>query len=171
MSHIPIADLPGVLLDALRACLCTRLADNDAGVCFCSLHFGTYTPAEHCDGCKDGKCGQAWVRLDRIYPSNQFPAQDARASCNAPLAAVIEAGVYRCRPTADRRGGPPDEAATTAATLQEVKDAMLIAQAIACCPEITERPHVLGLWLPHDAGNCGGGKWTVTVRLSQRTTS
>lgn len=158
-------DLLLSIIDGLRGCLCSTLAGADAEVCRCANYPGAYAPADACS-CGAHGCGQAWVRLDRLYPSDRFPAtSSAPGNCGNTLVAVLEAGVYRCRPVPGRNGTAPSEAAVTASGLAEARDAVLVAKAIACCPIITRRPHVLGTWLPRDSADCGGGAWTVSVQL------
>lgn len=160
-------DLLLSLLDGLRSCLCSQLETAKVPVCRCANYPGAYAPADACS-CGNSGCGQAWVRLDRLYPTDRFPAASAApGNCGSTLVAVLEAGVYRCRPVPGRNGAPPTEADVTASGLAEARDAALIAKAIACCDIITRRPHVLGTWLPRDSADCGGGAWTVSVQLVQ----
>lgn len=166
--------LLGPLMDDLRACLCTALTDTMGGdvSCYCTLMPGQNAPADGCNcGGRDAKCGTAWVRLDRLYPSGErFPSPDGstKAGCSGVLAAVLEAGVYRCQAVTGPRGDAPPAAARTQDALIQADDAMAIAAAILCCTAITSRPYVLGTYLPRDGGGCGGGAWTVTVQLIRR---
>lgn len=152
------------LLDSLRVCLCDKLEAAGAPVCRCAVYAGAYAAADACS-CDGGNCGQAWVRLDRVYPTERFPSSSTSVgNCGNTLAAVIEVGVYRCRPK-PTRSGMPSAADVTESALGEARDAALMAQAIACCETLTRRPYVLGSWSPRDSGDCGGGAWTVTVQL------
>lgn len=157
------------VMDDLRACLCAALADATPGgePCFCGLYPGAAANADFCTCKGRGEgCGQAWVRLDRIYPSTRFPAVDTTGtSCGAPLAAVLELGVYRCLAGTDGQGNAPDAAKQANAVLQAVADADAMRKAVTCCEAITKRPNVLGTYTPRDSGNCGGGVWPVTVHL------
>lgn len=162
------------LMDDLRACLCTALADTVGGdpSCFCALVPGREAPADWCTCSGAGGCGMAWVRLDSLYASgDRFPAQDGttRALCAKVLAAVIEVGVYRCLPTNDQRGNPPGPVAQTQAALVATDDAMAIASAILCCESVTKRSYLLGRYTPSPPSVCGGGAWTVTVQLTRRS--
>lgn len=159
------------ILDGLRECLCAALVDSTTGEgCFCGLYPGASTTADWCS-CKGNaaNCGMAWVRLDRVYASSQnFPALDAKPSCNAVLAAVIELGVYRCAPLPNRNG-QMDPVAITNAVLRQVADADAMVRAAQCCDALTRRPHVLGTYLPTPGGgDCTGGTWPLTVQLLRR---
>ena len=160
----------GDVMDGLVACLCAQLADTSGGSpCFCGMVGGQQAIADHCSCDGDRKCGQAWVRLDRIYPWEQTITTQARTpTCTSPLAAVIELGVYRCIPTVKADGKAPDVAAQTNQALTAVADAGAMVSAMACCAALTARSHVLGTYVPRDSGDCGGGVWPVTVALQRR---
>lgn len=154
------------IMDSLRACLATELESSPGGVpCVVALVPGQSVPADWCSCAKGAACGQAWVRLDRTYPTNQFPAQDTNASCKAGLAAVLEVGVIRCLPTTGANGAPPDAAAQTAATMVQLGDWQAMLRALQCCEALERRDTVLGIYTPRSQGGCGGGAWQVTVRL------
>lgn len=164
------------IMDALRVCACTALADTLGGPvdCRCNLIPGTTAVADACSCKGRDDCGMAWVRLVRMYPSgDRFPAQDTsvKNSCTAVVAAVLEVGVYRCQPvgtTTNKTYAPPSPAALTQASLIQNDDALALHRAINCCDEVTKRPHLLGTYTPRDGGGCGGGAWEVTVQLLRR---
>lgn len=162
------------ILDSLRSCVCSALEGTIGGPagCACVLVPGVRTPADWCSCNGRGQaCGMAWVRLSRLYSSSQrFPAQDqgTASTCGGVLAAVIEAGVYRCQPMPKGQGQPPDPAEVTQAALVAADDALAIARGIACCEQVTKRPYVLGAYDPRSSGGCGGGAWTLTVQLTRR---
>lgn len=159
------------IMDDLKDCLCTALADSVGGEpCYCGLYPGSLTPADWCS-CRGTttSCGMAWARLDRIFPSSRFPQLDqSGTSCGAPLAAVIELGVYRCLPAATERGEPPTAVALAQATVVQNGDAAAMHKALTCCGALADRPSVLGTYIPRDSGGCGGGIWPITVQLLDR---
>jgi len=159
----------GTILDDLTGCLCSALEDTAAGApCFCGIVGGQQAIADHCSCDGNNNCGQAWVRVDRIYPYDTNVATAARTpTCTSPLAALIEVGVYRCIPTARGNGSAPDAVALANQALRQVSDAGAMAQAISCCESIRSRSHVLGTYTPRDSGDCGGGVWPVTVAISR----
>jgi hypothetical protein len=163
-----VGELLALILHSLRGCLCGTLEDAGVPVCRCANYPGAYATADSCSCSSGGGCGQAWVRLDRLYPSKTFPQQDgAPGNCNSTMVAVIEVGVYRCRPTPKGNGAMPSAAEVTESADRETRDAALMAKAITCCDVVTRRPWVLGTWLPRDAADCGGGAWTLTVQLTR----
>jgi hypothetical protein len=158
----------GDVLEGLLTCLCGALVDTPGGTpCFCGMVGGVQAIADHCSCDAGNKCGQAWVRLDRIYPYDTSVITPARTpSCTSPLAAVVEVGVYRCIPTTHADGTAPTVLEQTNQVLGQVADAGAMLAAIKCCTAITTRSHVLGSYVPRDSGDCGGGVVTVTVALS-----
>lgn len=158
------------VLDALRACLCEQLAVSPGGVpCFCGLYPGGPVPA---DGCTCGRgatgCGQAWVRLARVFPTTQYPQQTNTPGCAVGLAAVIEVGVRRCLPGTSSINGQvtfPTAADQAEAVRVQMGDLAAILRAITCCPALARMNPILGAYAPEDAGDCGGGVWPVTVQL------
>ena len=149
----------------------TKTAHGGGAVCVTTLLPGQLAPMDWCS-CGRGKknCGMAWVRLDRLYPAgDNFPSQDVstKTSCVSVLAAVLEVGVYRCRAVSASTAPIPPETRTNEALLQAA-DAMAMHKAIKCCESITSRPNLLGFYQPRDGGDCGGGAWTVTVKLLRR---
>jgi hypothetical protein len=163
------------IMDELRACLCTALEASLGGApCFCGMYPGSLTVADWC-GCTTDRrgqtsgCGMAATRLDRVYAWDGQVTTPARTPrCDAPLAAVIELAVYRCQPTQDANGNPPDAVAQANAALIQLGDLSAMLTALNCCEALTERNHVLGTYLPRDGGGCGGGVWPVTVALIRR---
>lgn len=161
---------PIVILDALRACLCSTLTAREDPPCWCGIVPGPVAYPDYC-GCGGEGCGMAWARLDRIYPSTKFPAPDSTAAtCATPLAAVLEVGVLRCWPTIQEGGKAPTVDAMANATMRATADAVSLFKAVRCCTEVTDHPYLLGVYLPQDAGDCGGGRLTVTVSLNRRRT-
>lgn len=161
-------DLVLPIMDDLRACLCQALAASPGGSpCFCGVVPGPRAIADRC-GCGSDGCGQAWVRLDRVYPSSSFPQQDASMSaCATGLAAVIELGVFRCVSVPNRAGGLPTAAALAEDTRIQMGDWAALRTTVACCPAVTRRQTVLGPYVPRGQGGCAGGALTLTVRLGR----
>lgn len=158
------------VMDALRVCLCTALADSRGGSpCFCGVYPGAQVSADFCSCAKNMRgetgCGQAWVRLLNVYPYDQFPTQAAKPQCATPLAAVIEVGVFRCQPSLSSTGAAPGAAEQAEAVLVTTSDVTAILRAFTCCDALTNRDYVLGRWSPSSSGGCGGGTWTATVAL------
>lgn len=82
----------------------------------------------------EAKCGLAWVRLVRFYPTDDFPAEKEDWSPCGPAgwAVVLEMGVLRCAPVGDASSLPTDEQWRAAVHLQ-MKDAAAMRKAVDCC--------------------------------------
>lgn len=170
MNPQETADRLAALMDALRVCFCDRLTALRAPACSCTLIRGVQALPDSC-GCNQGDCGKAWVRLDRIYPSKQFPVQDQTAdNCSSVQAAVIELGILRCVPTLGQGGAMPTAEADAQAALEAVRDAGAMLHVFRCCTALDGVNTMLGVYQPRDAGDCGGGTWTITVQLSPAKT-
>lgn len=149
-----------IMLD-LVDCLRSEIeAAGVPGVCFLGVLPGAQWAADWSDE------GQAWVRLVAAFPSATLPSPDQRATCAAPLAAVLEVGMLRCAPVGDGPE-PPSEVEMFEATRLQMADMRVMLRAIQCCLGKTKREHVLGLYTPlGPQGAAVGGSWQVTV--SQR---
>lgn len=158
----------GDVLEGLVTCLCAALVDTPGGTpCFCGMVGGQQAIADHCSCDGNNRCGQAWVRVDTIYPYDTNVLTPARLpTCTNPLAARLEVGVYRCIPTVKADGSAPTLLEQTNQALGQVGDAGAMFAAVACCRAIADRTHVLGNYVPRDSGDCGGGVLTVTVALT-----
>lgn len=160
-------DLALPVLDAIRACLCTELAESPGGeTCFCSLWPGLTVTADYCTCKGGGNCGQAWVRLVEVYPYAAYPQRQFDAKCSAGLAMTVELGVYRCMPTGTGTR-PPDSAQQAEATRIQLGDWQAMRRTLACCPALARREVVLGSYTPRGQGGCGGGTLQGTVKLGR----
>lgn len=159
------------ILDAVRAELGARLESTLGGsACYLAIVPGQQVVADWCT-CGGQSCGgQATVRLTDVYSSGErFPSPDGstKTACVVVLAAVIEVAVLRCVPRIKNKV-MPTPAEQTMAALVAADDAIAMARALSCCPELEKRAHVLGRWNPVDSGDCGGGKMTTTVQLTRK---
>lgn len=163
------------IMIALSACLCTELeASGLGGACFCGVIPGSQVILDVCSSCgKDKACpGQAWVRMVSAYPSSNFPnADQAPATCLAPIAYNLEVGVARCFPQGKSNAitgfTPPTMVEQLDATRLQMADMAAMKRAIQCCMA-TQRDgdltYSLGQYNPMTiGGGCGGGTWSVTV--------
>lgn len=153
----------------LASCLCAELASSGLPEpCFCGIIEGTEANLD-CGSCEDG-CGAAWVRLDGIVPTTDFPVPETLiARCNTELAVVLEVGVTRCfSPFTDERGNGATLAEHLDATRLQIADMAAMRRAIACCFVAGDVDYLLGAYTPITfQGGCGGGSWQVTVRGGQ----
>jgi hypothetical protein len=164
------------LMVDLAACLCTELeASGLPGTCSCAVVPGPMAVLEACGACKStgAACGgQAWVRLDRAFPSSTFPTPDVEgATCVSPMAYIVEVGVARCVPVGKANSitgyVPPTVQQYTDSVRLQTADMQAMKRAIQCClrtGENSDRSFVLGTYTPiTPSADCGGGVWTFTI--------
>lgn len=153
------------LMEDLSACLCAEVSATNSGeLCFCGVVAGEAIDAGLAGV---GRCsGAAWVRLDQVFPSTNFPDPDQKAECSTLLAATIEVGVIRNVILGnDRRNPTVDE--LVAVTRAQVADMSAMHRAITCCVTKSniDFVYVLNDYQPYGPeGGIVGGMWTVTVQ-------
>lgn len=178
---------PGVLdpshtiLQSLLDCLCCTLEANEAAVCCCAFYPGDEVPWDSCDSghCNDDCAGQAYIKVDRIYPTKPFPFEDlVEQRCDhRDLAMTIKMGVLRCAPTLTGRNGLPTPEANTEAAFKVQRDTFLIRSAIQCCflsdsvaatkyHDLADRVLLGGSNTLGPRGGCVGVEIRATIRLS-----
>lgn len=154
-------------------CLCEVMPSTVGGnVCFCGLRPGNQIPMDYCD-CSENGCGQAFVNLLSMYPSKIFPQPDRTAGCDGPLAARIQVGIYRCVPVVadpNARGKTGMEAPTVIqmmeATRVQMSDMNAMLRALKCCASDDPKRFMIEGYTPvGPSGGCGGGQWSVVVKL------
>lgn len=162
------------LAERLLDCLCALLESTVGGpVCHCCLYPGRTVPVDHCCECPGSGEGQAWVRIERIYPtSGRFPARANHAAepCGngGGWAVELMMGVYRCVSTLDEAGNPPPCQDIWADAAKLSSDAAAMRAAATCCFPGEGIEAVPGDYEPLDAdGGCGGGTMTVIARFDE----
>lgn len=125
-------------MDALMACVQTRLADGDRPACTYGKTIGLPAPgpAGCCDGCNNGAGGQVSAFLERTYPVNgvDFEQVALPANCRpTATAADISIVVLRCYPSLDEQGNMPslDDTSPFADNLNT--DLSAVWDALTCC--------------------------------------
>jgi hypothetical protein len=154
----------------LLTCLCTELARSVGGPpCECALMPGVDVPMDFCD-CSGTACGMGWVNVAAVFPTTSFPLPAAGAiACGTPMAARYRIGTHRCMPVMTEDGEPPSAVDRLEATRVALSDEAAVRRAICCAVDKLKlsKAHALGLWTPTGpAGQCGGGFWTLTVRVT-----
>jgi uncharacterized cupin superfamily protein len=159
--ELPLAQ---VLLDSLRDVLVNR-TDNPP------MHFSLRTGeqvAHDMSQTEDLCCeGLAYVKVNRVYPSADFPNEDEEWMPCAPLAwaADLEIGILRCAPTGDVNAMPTDAewVATTDIVANDSAAIRLAVQDFAARVDpLTD--YMVRPWLPFGPqGACTGGTQIVTV--------
>lgn len=153
-----------ILLDSLEQVFLTR---TDNPPMHFALRLGQEVPwdlSERQDLCCEGL---AYVKINRVYPSTNFPDEDEGWSPCGPLAyaADLEIGVLRCAPVGTEKDIPTDQEWADAADVVH-NDSAAMALAIE---EFGSRIDPLTEWLVRPwsplgpAGACTGGVQVVTV--------
>lgn len=160
------------LANQLLECLCDALATNPNPPAQCCLRVGDVVYADF-NQFQDQCCeGLAYVRIARIFPSHEFPAQlETWTPCtNLQFAVELEMGVFRCEPQQETVDLPSCDAWTATAT-QVANDWEAMTRA-ACCldeqlqadPATRGNPLIMGVWQPtNSGGGCTGGTLSVIV--------
>lgn len=151
-------------LQRLADCLCAQLeAAGGPELCFCGVQGGDTILADYplVGGCG----GMGFVRLVTAYPSmQQFPSQDAIATCATVLGFQVEVGVLRPGPMLDDEMNPPDSAAWNEAVQIQLSDMAAVRRAVACCFAGEDTRYLMDAWLPTYQGDILGGSWMLTIQ-------
>lgn len=155
------------LANQLLTCLCDALSTNPNPPAQCCLRVGDVVYADF-NQYQDQCCeGLAYVRITRIYPSHEFPAQlETWTPCaNLQFAVELEMGVFRCEPQQGTVDLPScDE--WTATTTQVANDWEAMTRAACCLQDQLPvgDPLLMGVWQPmNSGGGCTGGILPVIV--------
>lgn len=122
-----------------------------------------------CDRSPDGD-GQAWVAVERVYPTDPFPLEVVEPMRCGPseYAAALAVGVLRCAHTVDDRGRSPSAEKVTGDAEEVARDRQAALTAILCgfLPDADPGTWQLGQWTPLGPdGGCVGGLWRLTVAV------
>jgi hypothetical protein len=154
------------IISDLSYCLCQEYEQAGESLCFCGIEPATGVPIDIGE-CNDGKCGAATVRVQRVFPSTNFPDPSAEGICSTLLAAEIVVTVYRCVPVGHDDGSNPTPEEYAGWAQQQFADMAAMRRAIACCfreahPDVE---YVLGDYNPLvPQGGVGGGQWRLLAR-------
>jgi len=142
-------------------CLCTEV-NLVHPVCSCALLPGQAVAWDYCGECGD-KCGQAWLRLMRVYPYDVWPDPATGGKCTSPLAMEVEIGVVRCIPALGEGGELPDIADIELSTMLQIADMWAMYRAIVCCKSSFKSPQTYEAVGP--LGGCVGGTWRAILAV------
>lgn len=115
------------------------------------------------------RCGLAWVRIVRFFPTDVFPTElETWSRCGpAGWALVLEMGALRCAPIGDAANLPADDE-WRLAVAQQMLDAAAMRKAVDCCfgaLVASETMMVAGWEERPPEGMCMGGTQQVTVLI------
>lgn len=113
------------------------------------------------------RCGLAWVRIVRFFPTDTFPTEKEDWSPCGPAgwALELELGALRCAPVGDASTLPTSED-WSAAILQQMQDALAMRKAVDCCfgTYVVSETLMTAPWEERPPeGMCMGGTQRVTV--------
>lgn len=151
-------------LEELQDCLCESLKASLGGpVCRCILVAGQQAAWDNC--CQ----GQAWIRVESVFPSQSFPSPDTGAfRCgHEMMAATLELGVIRCAPSFDDDGNPPSIAAIEQSFRVVHSDRVRMLRAVTCCFDPQCQVVEIGAWQPlGESGGCVGGTMQLSISFN-----
>ena len=151
------------LLDLL-GCLEATLVSNGVPAVRTFIAPGGPPPWDSC--CVVGNAeGQAWVQLQSVNPTNDFPRQTGPQRLGfGEWAVTVNLGILRCAATLNDQGEAPPVEAMMANAEKVNRDRVLLHTAIECCflPELdVEGGYLVGGWTPlGPGGGCVGGQQT-----------
>jgi hypothetical protein len=170
-EHPVVVDPLAPVVASLLGCLTERLAVYDVPVCRSFWHPGATAPWDACGTVDGGAEGQAWVAVQRVYPTDRFPAQVAEAHRCVPsgYGAEVVVGILRCAATVDDSGRAPTGDRVTVDAVKVSRDRQIILETIVCClfgDDPDPGGFRLGAWEPLGPnGGCVGGQWRLDVAL------
>lgn len=121
---------------SLLECVCDALDLDMRSTCRCYKALGTPIILECCECDEEGSNGEVSIHFRRMFdadPSTLIEVQRVRPCRGGVIAAQFRIVVARCRPIINEKGElPPPEQITEAAN-DQMRDAELMWQALACC--------------------------------------
>ena len=156
----------------LLLCLEGTLDRYDAGVCRSFLAPGGPPAWDTCCRCDATHEGQAWVQIQQIGPTENFPTiQTGPMRCHPPEHAVqLNVAILRCASTVDDGGDPPAASTLTGEFEKVQRDRAIIDEAMTCCylPSADPGTYTIGVWTPlGPSGGCVGGQRTLTLAVKR----
>lgn len=161
---------PEDLLAILNSCFCEALAAGPNPPSQCCVLASEPQITDCC-------AGVAWTRVLNIYPSNNFPAADAKPDrCLPPSwAMTVQLGIFRCAPaTCAAMDNPCCDSHADAVTQQFADRSAMLQSALCCLPNaVRQIEHfsmdrvVLGTWAVIETeGVCVGSSINVTIQFA-----
>ena len=152
------------VLVKLTDCLCQELLSSGLPpTCICSPMPGEAIAADYVSPSQ----GMAWVRVNSVFPSTTFPAQDQSAfGCAVSIAVQLEVGVLYCAPVTEGRSNkPPGLGQMFDSSRLQMAAMAAMLRAIECClGRASHKSVALGAYTPMGPeGGVVGGSWQVTV--------
>lgn len=155
------------VLASLAECLCSAIEESDApNTCFCGVVPGDHVLPQYAGDCAS-ECGMAYTRLLTMSPVTGIgvPSFDP-GNCGASIGFDLEVGIIRCISVGNAQGDLPSDAELLEASELQMRDALTMRKAIACCDALTSKDYILGTYIPTGPrGGLVGGSWQVSVAI------
>lgn len=126
--------------EKVRECVCDALSLDGRAVCKCYQSLGTPIIFTCCECEEEDGNGEVSVHFRRLFDADSTDLVEVRRvrPCKGgTTAAQFRVVVARCRPIIDENGELPDPCEQTAAADEQMRDAELLWQALACCSDLT----------------------------------
>ena len=163
-------DLLFARLTTLADCLDATLAHYDAPTCRTFIAPSGPPAWDVCCECHEGE-GQAWLQVQRVFATDDFPTEQTGAvRCRpAEFAASVRIGILRCGATIDDQAEVPSAERLTADAFKVQRDRVAMYDALTCCFMDDAEPgtFVIGAWTPlGPSGGCVGGSIEFTMQFA-----
>lgn len=120
----------------LLACVCEALDLDLRGVCKCYHALGIPVIPDCCECDDEGSNGEVSIHFRRLFDADASTLQEVtrvRPCRGGVTAAQYRIVVARCRPIINEKGELPDPEDITDAANDQMRDAELLWQSLACC--------------------------------------
>lgn len=122
----------------LLMCVCAALDLDQRGVCSCYTSLGIPVIADCCTCDDEGTNGEVSLHFRRLFdadPQTLNETQRVRPCRGGVMAAQYRIVIARCRPIVNEHGEIPPHDELEDAAIDQMRDAELLWQALACCLE------------------------------------
>lgn len=155
------------LMTQLLACACECLNTFGSCPCPCRNFISAGPPVYDLEACCND--GQLSIHLERIYASENFPAEQGRINlCQTPLAAEIVVTLLRCFPGLKDDGSAPTADEIGAASELIYRDLYVLTNCIICNLSSRGRKQLSifkGSRILPPQGGCVGAELRFTIQL------
>ena len=164
------ADLVWPKLEELLSCLESKLSEYQAEACRTFIAPGSTPAWDVCCECEQDAEGMAWVQLNSVFPTDDFPdiQTDAMRCPPSGYGAEVAVSILRCASVMDDHGRPPSSDRLTAEARKLARDRSIMLEAVRCCylQDADPGSYVIGSWVPLGPdGGCVGGQFSLTIAV------
>jgi hypothetical protein len=160
-------DLLTILLNQILACACECLNSYGSCQCPCRNFISAGPPVWDMEACCTD--GQLTVHVDRIFATDNFPAEQGRVNtCQAALAAEVVVTLLRCFPGLKDDGSAPTGDEIGAASELIYQDLYVLTNCIICNLSSRSKQQLAmyrGSRILTPQGGCIGAELRFTIQL------